>query len=125
MTQREGGNFSGAQGINLGNAPGSNFGHAPGSHFHGVVNDHGTAAQQEELRTLINGLLNVVARHQNELADPQGASTAVELLREEVEGEQRPNRLTGFLSMLTASAGGVTAITEAATKVRDLLTAML
>ncbi|GAA4941211.1 hypothetical protein HD597_009265 [Nonomuraea thailandensis] len=119
------GDFSGAQGINFGNAPGSNFGHAPGSTFHGVVNDHGTAAQQEELRRLIGDLLSAVARHQNELADPQGTSTAVELLREETTGEQRPNRLLGFLTMLTASAGGVTAISEAATKVRDLLTAML
>ncbi|TYB58160.1 hypothetical protein FXF51_38600 [Nonomuraea sp. PA05] len=118
MTQHEGG-------VNYGNAPGSNFGHAPGSHFHGVVNEHGTAAQQEELRALIDGLLNAVARHQSQLADPDGASTAVELLREEVAGDQRPNRLMGFLTMLTASAGSVTAISEAATKVRDLVTAML
>ncbi|UBU14323.1 hypothetical protein [Nonomuraea gerenzanensis] len=119
MTQHEGVNYGGT---NYGNAPGSNFGHAPGSHFHGVV---GTGAQQEELRRLIDQLLSVVARHQNELADPQGAGTAVELLREETAGEQRPNRLMGFLAMLTASAGGVTAISEAATKVRELLTGML
>ncbi|NJP96542.1 hypothetical protein HCN51_45140 [Nonomuraea sp. FMUSA5-5] len=119
MTQYEG-DFRGS---NFGNAPGSNFGHAPGSTFHGVVNTGGP--QQEELRRLLDQLVAMVARHQNELADPQGTSTAVELLREEVAGEQRPNRLTSFLAMLTASAGGVSAITEAAAKLKDLVTGML
>jgi hypothetical protein len=119
---RDGGHTSG---VNYGNAPGSNFGTAHNSDFRGTINNYGDPAQQEELRALIAGLQAAVARYHHQLADPQGATTAVEMLQEEARGEQRPNRLTSFLAMLTASAGGVTAITEAAAKAKELIASML
>ncbi|MFC4116583.1 hypothetical protein [Nonomuraea zeae] len=115
---REGINISGGQGFNFGTISGAN------ANIGGTYN-YGVSAQQEELRLLIADLQAIVVRHHHQLGDPQGATTAVELLQEEVRGEQRPNRLTSFLTMLTASAGGVTALTEAAAKTKDLIASML
>ncbi|NRQ30800.1 hypothetical protein HII36_02965 [Nonomuraea sp. NN258] len=79
-----------------------------------------------QLQTLVRQLEAAVAGHRAELADPEGAGDAVELLREEVDGGRpSPKRLTAFLNALTTSAGSVTAVTEAVAKLKDTIGAML
>ncbi|MEU6720667.1 DUF5955 family protein [Nonomuraea sp. NPDC046802] len=108
-------NITGSQGINFGTVSGQ------GANFGGTVNYY----TNNQLQTLITDLKSAISNHRAELPNPEETATAVELLEEEAAADTpRPNRLTTFLNTLTASAGGITAITEAATKIKDLLSSM-
>lgn len=82
--------------------------------------------QMDEVRRLLEQLVDQVRAHKDELDDPSAVDSSVDAIREELSAQEpRKGVVTVLLKGITASAGGVAAIADAASKVGALVGAIL
>jgi Family of unknown function (DUF5955) len=85
------------------------------------VNNFRTVSRAEQ-RQLVEELVRQARAHAGELTAPEKLeSAAVELDTELGRDEPRESRLRSLLGRLTVAAGGVTAVAEAVSKVRQAI----
>lgn len=92
----------------------------------GNVSKGGGGAQVDEIRQLLDDLTRAVRDHRAELDDPDELSESIAAVREELSAPQpRKGVVTTVLKGVVAGAGGVSAIADAASKIRALVGAFL
>lgn len=102
-----------------------NFGHAQGTTITGTATNntyYGSDPQASQLLRLITELEQKIAEHQSELANMDELRASIEMLREQVEGNNpKPSRLRALLASMAAMAGNVTAISTAVNALHDVI----
>jgi hypothetical protein len=96
---------------------GAAVGHTASGHYHNTAaGDPG-----DQVRQLLEGLSSQIRDHQHELDDLQELNESVQSIREELaKAEPRRSFVSTALKGIAASAGGVTAVADAALKVAQL-----
>lgn len=97
--------------------PGTAIGHGSSGHYEYTAG----GGQGDEVRRLLEELAGQIRSHQSELVNLQELNDSLEVIRAELaKPEPQKSILTVVLRGIAASAGGVTAVAEAARNVLQL-----